>query len=113
MLKRLARWIVRDELEQAHIERAEAVNSAIDWRRRADDLRHEAHARGVALQHALACVPDAENVRARLRADSMLPADLRADAIGYVDWWCPGGILDTSVKNGGGDADSSRQGGRL
>lgn len=101
MVKRLARWIVRNELEQAHGERAEAVNSAIDWRRRADDLRHEAHARGVALQHALACVPDAESVRARLRADAMLPADLRADAIGYVDWWCPGGILDDSVRKGG------------
>ena len=102
MIRTMARWILRNVLEQAHTERAEAVNSAIDWRRRADDLRHEAHARGVALQHALACA-DAENVRARIRADVTLPADLRTDAIGYVDWWCPGGILDTSVKNGGGD----------
>ena len=102
MIRCIARWIVRNELEQAHCERAEAVNSAIDWRRRCDDVRREAHARGVALQHALACA-DAENVRARIRADATLPADLRADAIGYVDWWCPGGILDTSVKNGGRD----------
>ena len=104
MLKRLARWIVRDEMEQAHIERAEAVNSGIDWRRRADDLRHEAHARGVALQHALAaCVGTAEATKGRIMQDPTLPEDLRADAIGYVDWWCPGGILDTSVKNGGGN----------
>jgi len=106
VIHRLRDWLAsvlcRDELEEARTTRAEAINQAMDWRRRCDELRHEAHARGVALQHALACA-DAENVRARIRADSMLPADLRADAIGYVDWWCPSGILDTSVKNGGRD----------
>lgn len=91
MLKRLARWIVRDELEQAHVERAEAVNHALNLYRSLEDARGVARDRGNALQAALR-VYGAEAAKAAISA-KMWSDEHKQGAIQAIEWYRCDGVV--------------------
>ncbi len=91
MLKRLARWVVRDELEQAHVERAEAVNHALNLYRSLEDARSVALDRGNALRVALR-VYGAEAAKAAI-AEWNATDEHKQGAIQAIEWYRPDGVV--------------------
>lgn len=94
MIRRLARWIVRDELEQAHTERAEAVNHAINMQGWMKDCRDVSNDRANALRAALrsgASVPDDAT---RTLEGMDMTFEQKRGAIHEIEFFRPGGWID-------------------
>lgn len=89
MLRRFCEWVLRNDIERDRTERAEAVNSAIDWRLRCDEIRDVCEARGHALQAALATGPSVADAAVMVLGQRGLKSAMLEDAKMQIDLYRP------------------------